>query len=48
MSKNKIYTSERWLRKKFYDENKTVQQIAIEAGVAYNTIATQLKRYGIK
>lgn len=46
--KNKIYTSEKWLRKKFYDENKTIQEIAKEAGVAYNTISKNLKRYGIK
>ena len=46
--KNKIYTSEKWLRKKFYDENKTIQEIAKEAGVAYNTISAQLKKFGIK
>ena len=46
--KNKIYTSEKWLRKKFYDENKTIQEIAKEAGVSYNTIATQIKKFGIK
>lgn len=46
--KNKIYTSERWLRQKFYDEDKSVEQIAKEAGVAYNTISTQLKKFGIK
>lgn len=46
--KNKIYTSEKWLRQKFYDENKTIQQIAKEAGVSYNTISTQCKKFGIK
>jgi len=46
--KSKLYTSEKWLRKKFYDENKSIQEIAKEAGVAYNTIATQIKKYGIK
>lgn len=46
--KNKLYTSERWLKKKFYDENKTIDEIAKVAGVSYNTIATQMKKFGIK
>ena len=46
--KNKIYTSERWLKKKFYDESKTIDEIAKIAGVSYNTIATQMKKFGIK
>lgn len=46
--KNKIYTSERWLKKKFYDEGKTIEEIAKIAGVSYNTIAAQTKKYGIK
>lgn len=46
--KSKMYTSERWLKKKFYDEGKTIAQIAESAGVSYNTIAAQMKKYGIK
>lgn len=46
--KNKLYTSERWLKKKFYDEGKTIDEIAKVAGVSYNTVSKNLKRYGIK
>lgn len=46
--KNKIYTSEKWLRQKFYDEDKSVEQIAKEAGVSYNTVSKNLKKFGIK
>ena len=46
--KNKIYTSERWLRQKFYDEDKSIEQIAKEAGVSYNTVSKNLKKFGIK
>lgn len=46
--KNKVYTSEKWLRKKFYDEGKSIEEIAKTAGVSYNTINAQMKKFGIK
>lgn len=48
MKKPKVYESESWLRKKFYDERKSIDDIAKIAGVSSNTIRTRLKKFNIK
>ena len=43
----KKYTSEAWLRRKYYRERKSVQQIAAEAGVSEMTIRRYLEKFGL-
>lgn len=43
----KLYDSVVWLRLKYYTEQKSVEQIAKEVGVAPNTIRNRLKRFGL-
>lgn len=47
MAKAKPYTSEQYLRLKYYTQGKSVEEIAKENGVSINTIRTQLKKFGI-
>lgn len=44
----KSYTSKAWLEMQRYTKRKSIDDIAKEAGVAYNTIKAQMKKHGIK
>lgn len=47
MSK-KPYTSKAWLEMQRYTKRKSIEDIAKEAGVTYNTIKANMKKNGIK
>lgn len=46
--KNKPYTSKAWLEMQRYTKRKSIEDIAKEAGVAYNTIKAQMNKHGVK
>lgn len=46
--KQKPYTSKAWLEMQRHTKRKSIEDIAKDAGVAYNTIKAQLKKHGIK
>lgn len=43
----KLETSLAWLRKRFYDERKSIADIAKEAGCSESTIRRRLKEKGL-
>lgn len=43
----KLYESKNWLKLKFYDQKKTIDEIAKEAEVNPMTIRRALKKYGL-
>ena len=47
-SEQKLYKSRQWLKKMYWDEMLTMQEIADLCGVTYLVIWRQLKKYGIK
>ena len=44
----KLHKSAAWLRKRFIQDNKTIEEMAREAGVQPMTIRRALEREGIK
>lgn len=46
--KQKPYTSKAWLEMQRYTKRKSIEDIAKESGVSYNTIKANLKKHGIK
>jgi hypothetical protein len=44
----KLYTSEAWLRKRYYMDRKTPEQIAKECGVSVETIYVYLAKFGLR
>lgn len=48
MKKAKLYTSEAWLRRKLYREQKTPEQIASECGASVATIYNWINKFGLK
>lgn len=46
--KNKPYTSKAWLEMQRYTKRKSIEDIAKEAGVSYNTIKSQMNKHGVK
>lgn len=47
MARPKIYDSEAFLRRRYFREHKTIEQIADECKVTPRTIRNNLKKYGI-
>ena len=48
MLKPKLYTSYQWMRKKYYEERLTEQEIADLAGTTQATINNWLNKHGLK
>lgn len=48
MSRPKLYTSYAWMRKKYWEERLTEDEIAKLAGTTQVTINTWLKKHGLK
>lgn len=46
--KQKPYASKAWLENERYRKRKSVETIAKECGVSYNTIVNALKRFNLK
>lgn len=46
--KQKPYTSKAWLEMERHKKGKSIEDIAKDAGVAYNTIKAQMDKFGIK
>ena len=46
--KNKPYTSKAWLEMQRYTKRKSIEDIAKEAGVSYNTIKASMNKHGVK
>lgn len=44
----KLYTSEAWLRKRFYMDKKTPEQIAKECGTSVETIYVYLAKFNLR
>lgn len=44
----KLYTSEAWLRKRFYMDKKTPEQIAKECGTSAETIYVYLAKFNLR
>ena len=44
---NKLYTSETWLKKRFYVDKKTPQEIAKECGASVETIYVYLAKFNL-
>ncbi len=47
MAKAKLYQSEKWLRTRYVDQRKTIQEIAKECGSSYNTVRMKLIEFGM-
>jgi hypothetical protein len=45
---NKFYTNEAWLRKRFWIDKKTPEQIATECGTSVETIYVYLAKFGLR
>ena len=48
MLKPKLYTSYQWMRKKYWEERLTEQEIADLAGTTQATINNWLNKHGLK
>jgi DNA-binding MurR/RpiR family transcriptional regulator len=48
MSNKKLHLSEKFLKKRYISDKKTIDQIAKECGVSVQLIYRQLKKFGIK
>lgn len=46
--KKKPYTSKAWLEMERYTKRKSIEDIAKDAGVAYNTIKANMQKHGVK
>jgi DNA-binding CsgD family transcriptional regulator len=44
----KLYQNKEWLKKRFYLDRKTPEQIAQECGVSLKTIYNHLNKFGLK
>lgn len=44
----KLYTNESWLRKRFYLDRKTPEEIAKECGVSVETIYVYLAKFKLR
>jgi hypothetical protein len=44
----KLYTNEMWLKKRFYVDKKTPEQIAKECGTSVETIYVYLAKFGLR
>jgi DNA-directed RNA polymerase specialized sigma24 family protein len=44
----KLYQNEAWLKKRYYMDKKTPQEIAKECGVSDKTIYSHLDRFGLR
>jgi hypothetical protein len=44
----KLYTSEKWLRKRYHLDKKTPEQIAKECGVSVETIYIYLAKFKLR
>lgn len=45
---NKLYTNEVWLKKRFWVDKKTPEEIAKECGVSPETVYVYLAKYGLR
>lgn len=45
---NKFYTNEAWLRKRYWIDKKTPEQIAKECGATTETIYVYLAKFGLR
>ena len=45
---NKLYTSEAWLKKRYWVDKKTPQDIAKECGTSVETIYVYLAKFGLR
>lgn len=43
----KLYQSPTWLQRQYIDNNKSVEEMAVMANCAPNTIRAALKKYGL-
>lgn len=48
MPSAKLYTNELWLKKRYYMDKKTPEQIAKECGVSVETIYVYLAKFGLR
>lgn len=46
--KPKVYESERWMKLKRYAQNKSIEEMAAEAGCTTMTIRRYMKKFGIR
>ena len=44
----KMYTNEMWLKKRYYMDKKSPQEIAKECGVSVETIYVYLAKFGLR
>jgi hypothetical protein len=44
----KLYTNESWLRKRYFIDKKTPQEIAKECGASVETIYVYLAKFGLR
>ena len=44
----KMYTNEMWLKKRYYMDKKSPQEIANECGVSVETIYVYLAKFGLR
>jgi len=44
---SKFYQNEKWMRKRYFHDRKTPEQIATECGVSHMTIYRYLRKYGM-
>lgn len=44
---NKLYASERWLKRRYLIDRKTPEQIAEECGVSHMTVYRYLRKFGL-
>lgn len=42
----KLYNSKDWLKRRYIEQNKSIQEMADECNVALNTIRSALKKAG--
>jgi DNA-directed RNA polymerase specialized sigma subunit len=42
---NKFYQNEKWMRKRYFHDRKTPEQIASECGVSHMTIYRYLRKF---
>lgn len=48
MASGKLYTSEVWLKKRFWMDKKSPEEIAKECGVSVETIYVYLAKFGLR
>jgi DeoR/GlpR family transcriptional regulator of sugar metabolism len=48
MAKVKRYLSKRWLKRRLYQDNMTVEEVAEECGVSHMTIRRAAEKHGLR